>query len=149
MSGNTKRQRGALVVEFALVLAILLMLVFGLIEIGRALFKWNSAVEATRLGARTAAIVAVNDDAAVLAVMNAMMQGELEPANVTVDYSIDGAAFARNACVRGTCQFVRVRMVYVYRPALLFFQPALSLLPETMTMPSFVTTYPVEALGAG
>ena len=144
-----KRQRGAAVVEFALVLIILLLLVFGMIELGRALFKWNSAAEATRVGARTAAIVEVNDDAAVIAAMNTVMQGELDTSSVTVEYSIDGVNFGRNACVRGTCQFVRVSIAYEYRPVLIFFQPAISLLPETITMPSFATTYPVEALGAG
>jgi Flp pilus assembly protein TadG len=144
-----KRQRGAAVVEFALVLIILLLLVFGMIELGRALFKWNSAAEATRVGARTAAIVEVNDDAAVIAAMNTVMQGELDTSSVTVDYSIDGVNFGRNICVRGTCQFVRVRVAYEYRPVLIFFQPGISLLPETITMPSFATTYPVEALGAG
>ena len=144
-----KRQRGALVVEFALVLVILLLLVFGLIELGRVMFKWNSAVEATRIGARTAAIVAVNDDASVLSMMNTVMAGELEAGNVAVDYSIDGVTFGRGICVRGTCQFVRVRMAYAYKPALVIFQPAMSLLPETITMPSFATTYPVEALGGG
>lgn len=144
-----KRQRGAVVVEFALVLVILLLLLFGLLELGRALFKWNSAAEATRIGARTAAIVEVNDDAAVIAAMNTVMQGELDASNVTVDYSIDGVNFARNICVRGTCRFVRVRITYEYRPVLVFFQPAISLLPETIAMPSFATTYPVEALGAG
>jgi Flp pilus assembly protein TadG len=144
-----KRQSGAVVVEFALVLVILLLMVFGLIELGRVLFKWNSAAEATRIGARTAAIVEVNDDAAVIAAMNTVMQGELNTSNVTVDYSIDGVNFGRGTCVRGTCQFVRVRMAYEYRPVLVFFQPAISLLPEAIATPSFATTYPVEALGAG
>jgi Flp pilus assembly protein TadG len=144
-----RTQRGAAVVEFAIVLVILLLLLFGLLELGRALFKWNSAVEATRIGARTAAIVAVNDDAAVLSAMNKVMQGELEPANVTVEYSINGVDFAPDICVRGTCQFVRVSVAYVYRPLLIVFQPAMSLLPETIAMPSFATTFPVEALGAG
>lgn len=144
-----KRQRGAMVVEFALVLVILLLLVFGLLELGRALFKWNSAVEATRIGARTAAIVAVNDDAAVISAMNVVMQGEVNASTVAIDYSIDGVSFGRGTCVRGTCQFVRVRMVYEYRPVFVFFQPAISLLPETMAMPTFTTTFPVEALGAG
>lgn len=144
-----KRQSGSTVVEFALVLVILLLLVFGLLELGRALFKWNSAVEATRIGARTAAIVAVNDDAAVIAAMNVVMQDEVNASTVVIDYSIDGATFGRGNCVRGTCRFVRVRMTYEYRPVLVFFQPAISLLPETMAMPTFTTTYPVEALGAG
>jgi Flp pilus assembly protein TadG len=144
-----KRQHGAAAVEFAIVLVILLLLVFGLLEVGRALFKWNSAMEATRIGARTAAIVAVGDDAAVIAAMNTIMQDELEAGNVAVEYSIDGVTFGVGICVRGTCQFVRVSLDYVYHPVFVFFQPGISLLPEAITMPSFATTYPVEALGAG
>lgn len=144
-----KRQRGAAVVEFALVLVILLLLVFGLLEVGRALFKWNSAVEATRIGARTAAIVAIDDDAAVISAMNVFMQGELDEDKVSIEYSADGVVFGDGVCVRGTCQFVRVSLNYVYHPVFVFFQPGISLLPETITMPSFATTLPVEALGAG
>lgn len=144
-----KRQRGALAVEFALVLVVLLVLLFGLVELGRVVFKWNSAVEATRIGARTAAIVAVNDEASVLGAMNTVMMGELAAANVTVHYSVDGVTFGRNVCIRGTCQFVRVTLSYQYRPALVIFQPAMSLLPETISMPTFATTLPVEALGGG
>lgn len=144
-----KRSRGAAAVEFALLVTVLLLLLFGLIEIGRAIFKWNSATEATRVGARAAAIAAVGDRETVLGAMNTMMAGELGDANVTLDYSIDGTSFGNGICIRGTCQFVRVGIAYTYRPAFVLFQPAMSLLPETITMPSFATTLPVEALGGG
>ncbi|WP_048440728.1 TadE/TadG family type IV pilus assembly protein [Caenimonas sp. SL110] len=144
-----KRSRGAVAVEFALVVTVLLLLLFGLIELGRAIFKWNSATEATRVGARMAAISAVGDKAAVLGAMNTMMAGELQEANVELDYSVNGVTFGNGICIRGTCQFVRVRIAYTYRPAFILFQPAMSLLPETITMPSFATTFPVEALGGG
>ncbi|MES2633732.1 MAG: TadE/TadG family type IV pilus assembly protein [Pseudomonadota bacterium] len=144
-----KRSRGAVAVEFALVVTVLLLLLFGLIELGRAIFKWNSATEATRIGARMAAISTVGDKAAVLGAMNTMMAGELKDANVELDYSVNGVTFGNGICIRGTCQFVRVRIAYVYRPAFVLFQPAMSLLPETIAMPSFATTLPVEALGGG
>lgn len=134
-----KRQRGAAAVEFALVVILVIFLLFGLIEFGRALFKWNSAVDVTRRGARTAAIVAVGDSAAVLAEMRLIMP-ELEADNVTIEYSIDGD-FPGAACVRGTCRFVRVSVNYAFRPLVFF-------LPATIPMPPFSTTYPVEALGA-
>lgn len=134
-----KRQRGAAVVEFALVVILVIFLLFGLIEFGRALFKWNSAVDATRRGARTAAIVAVDDSAAVLAEMRLMMP-ELEAGNVAIEYSIDGN-FPGAACARGTCRFVRVSVNYAFRPLVFF-------LPGAIQMPPFSTTYPVEALGA-
>ncbi len=78
-----------------------------------------------------------------------MLAGELKDANVELDYSVNGVTFGNGICIRGTCQFVRVRIAYVYRPAFVLFQPAMSLLPETIAMPSFATTLPVEALGGG
>ena len=134
-----KSQRGALVVEFALVLIPLVLLIFGAIELGRALFTWNSAVDATRRGARTAAIVAVNDKDAVLAQMQLAMPG-LAAADVALEYSIDGN-FPGAACVRGTCRFVRVSV----NPS---FHPAVTFLPAAIPLPTFSTTLPVEALGS-
>jgi Flp pilus assembly protein TadG len=143
---RANRYRGAATVEFALVLVILLLLLFGMLEIGRALFKWNSAAEATRIGARTAAIVAVNDKAKVLAAMQPMMP-ELTADNVTLQYSTDGTSFGAS-CTPGTCMLVRVGVSYTYHPVLILFDPALSLLPESIRMPTLATTYTVEALGA-
>lgn len=134
-----KRPYGAALVEFALVVILMMALIFGLIEFGRAMFKWNSAVDATRRGARTAAIVAVGDSASVLAEMRTIMP-ELESGNVLIEYSIDGN-FPGAACVRGSCRFVRVSVSYVFVPAVFF-------LPVSIPMPPFYTTYPVEALGA-
>ncbi len=43
-------------VEFALVAALLLPMLFGVMELGRVLFVWNSAQEVTRRAARDAAV---------------------------------------------------------------------------------------------
>lgn len=133
------RQGGAAVVEFALVVILLIMLLFGMIELGRALFTWNSAVDATRRGARIASIAAVGDKNTVLAEMRLSMP-ELTAADVNLEYSIDGN-FPGAACVRGTCRFVRVSVNYVFVPAIFF-------LPAQIRMPPLYTTNPVEVLGA-
>lgn len=57
---HTKHQRGAALVEMAIVILVFLMLVFGVIEFARAIFEWSRLVEATRAGARYAI---VNDPA--------------------------------------------------------------------------------------
>jgi len=49
--GNS-RQYGAAMVEFAVLLPIFVILVFGLIELGRALFQTNTLTKAVNLGAR-------------------------------------------------------------------------------------------------
>lgn len=134
-----KAHRGVATVEFALVLSIVLLLLLGLVELGRVLFTWNSAVDATRRGARTAAIVALNDKPKVLAEMRLVMP-ELTAPEINVEYSIDGT-FPGAACVRGTCRFVRVSLTREFHPAVYF-------LPAVIPLPDFATTVPVEALGA-
>jgi Flp pilus assembly protein TadG len=42
------KQRGVVAVEMALILPVMLILVFGITELGRALYQYNSLVKATR-----------------------------------------------------------------------------------------------------
>jgi Flp pilus assembly protein TadG len=51
-----KTQKGAAMVEFAIIALLFFMILFGIIEFGRAFFTYNTLVEATRRGARVAAV---------------------------------------------------------------------------------------------
>lgn len=55
--------RGQALVEFALVLPLLLLLVFGIVEFGRYLFLKNTATNGARQGARQAAVTPLTWDA--------------------------------------------------------------------------------------
>ena len=79
-----RRSRGATVVEFAVVVIVLIFIVFGLVEMGRLFYQWNSAVDAVHRGARSAAIAAVGDKATVLHDMHIVFPG-LKDENVTLD----------------------------------------------------------------
>ena len=50
-------ERGALIVEFALIVPILFFLVFGIVDFGRAYFTMNNLAAAVREGARYASVV--------------------------------------------------------------------------------------------
>ena len=56
------QKRGQAIVEFALVLPLLLLLVVGLIEAGRAIFIYSSVTNASREAARYASAYGVNAD---------------------------------------------------------------------------------------
>lgn len=58
---SPKPERGAVAVEFAVVVTVFLMLLIGIIEWGRVLYQWNTTAEATRLGARMAVVCDLND----------------------------------------------------------------------------------------
>jgi Flp pilus assembly protein TadG len=54
--GDGTRDRGAVAVEFALLLPVLLLIVFGIIDFGRALNAQITLTQAAREGARLAAL---------------------------------------------------------------------------------------------
>ena len=61
MSTKTSRESGAALVEFAIIAPLLLLLVFGIIEFGRAYNAQNSLTHAAREGAREYAITQDQD----------------------------------------------------------------------------------------
>jgi Flp pilus assembly protein TadG len=52
----SRREKGATVVEFALVLLLFLMFTLSVMDAARLLFVWNGATESTRAGARYAVV---------------------------------------------------------------------------------------------
>lgn len=59
------RLAGMFTVEFALVVGMFLLLVFGLIEFARAMYLWNAAKEITSRAARAAAVTDFSDQNAM------------------------------------------------------------------------------------
>jgi Flp pilus assembly protein TadG len=55
-SRHPANRNGQAQTEFALVLPLLLLLIFGIIELGRVVFIYNSLADAARQGARVAAV---------------------------------------------------------------------------------------------
>jgi Flp pilus assembly protein TadG len=57
---NHKRQQGIAMTEFAIVLPVLLLLLFGVTELGRLLVRYNTLTKAVQDGARHAAAFGLN-----------------------------------------------------------------------------------------
>lgn len=76
-----KEKKGQTLVEMAIVLPILVALIFGMTDFARVLNGYLTTTEASREGARVAALSG-NDDAVVLAVNNAAPN--LDPTRLTV-----------------------------------------------------------------
>ena len=51
-----RNQTAASAAEFALVLPLLLLFIFGIIDVGRLMWEWNRAEKATQMGVRFAAV---------------------------------------------------------------------------------------------
>lgn len=127
------KQKGAAAVEFALIAMVFFILLIGVLEMGRVLFTWNAAAEATRFGARVAAVCDMND-AAILSRMQQIMPN-LAAANVSVAYLPSG-------CTTSNCQQVKVSIsnfqVTTHIPVV----------SAVLTVPRFTTTIPRESLNS-
>lgn len=96
-----RKQDGAVIIEFTLVLLLFLMFVFGILDFSRLLYTWQMANEATREGARYAVACAEpsNSDR-IKARMQALLP-QIAPSNVNVVWSPGG-------CDSTSCEAVTV-----------------------------------------
>lgn len=79
--------RGNAVIEFALVLPILLLVLFGITEFGRMILTTNILNTASREGARLAAVSPAGETAAIEARVNEVLTAaKVNPKAVTVEY---------------------------------------------------------------
>ena len=93
------RQRGANIVEFALVLLLFLTFLLAIIDFGRMLFTWNAATEATRAGARYAVVCDGTGNAGDVLARMQMLLPQITDIEV---------AWTPAGCSTATCQGVTV-----------------------------------------
>ena len=150
MRGLDKRsgQSGTTTVEFAVVATLLMTILFSVIEFGRALFVVNTLTEATRRGARLAAVCPLGDPKPVSAALFAPGGGDspvipgLTRGNVVIEYlDGSGAVIANPAANFNSIQYVRARITGFHLPLLI------PLLMPTLTLDGFAATLPRESLG--
>jgi Flp pilus assembly protein TadG len=131
------KQRGAALVEFAIVAALFWTVLIGVLEFGRVLFYWNTASEAVRLGARTA--VVCDADASVVKSRITALLPLLASSNVSLSYTPTNCD-SDPTTARNSCTFVTVSVSNVNVKTMIPF------LPVTLTMPPLTTTLPRESL---
>lgn len=103
-AAHRSRQTGSTAVEFALVLLVFLTFLLAVTDFGRMLYTWNAAAEATRAGARYAAVCdSGSNKPQVLAKMQQMVP-QLTDANLSLVWEDE----LGNACSPSTCMGVTV-----------------------------------------
>lgn len=131
--------RGQALVEFALILPILLILLLGILDFGRAIAAYNSVSNAARSGARVAI---VNQD---LTAIEAAVESEgISLGDIEVDFDPDvndkPACPADDCCPQIGC-IVEVRVTSSYVPA----TPIFSNIVGTIEVSS-ATRMPIESV---
>ncbi len=140
--------RGTTTVEFAIVGLLFFVVLFAVIEFGRAMFVMNTLAEGTRRGARLAVVCPVGDPKPASAAVfdnagngSALVAG-LTTANIQVQYLDANAAVIANPAVNFTqIRYVRVSVVGFTLPLVI---PTIM---PTLDMTGFSTTLPRESLG--
>ena len=144
---NKYRPHGLSTVEFAIVAVVLFMMIFGVIEVGRAFFVASALDEATRRGARMAAVCPINDPAiAQAAAFDTALIPGLDTTDIVVEYLDESAGVVPNPVDPAdlvTIRFVRVRVVGFQHQ---MFIPLVTALSQ-FTMPEYATIIPRESLG--
>ncbi len=141
------QQYGLSTVEFALVAAVLFMMIFAVIEVGRGFFVTSALDEATRRGARMAVVCPINDPAIFqAAAFNNGLIPDLDAGDISVEYLDAGGgiiATPANPASFILIRYVRVRVVgYLHQ---MFIPLAAALAP--FFMPEFAAVLPRESLG--
>lgn len=139
---TSSRQRGVAAVEFAIISSLLFTLLLGVIEMGRLLWTWNAAAEATRLGARLAVVCDIDRSmgAPIKSRMRTMLPA-LANANITIVY-MNPANTVDASCTNATCKAVRVSLSGYTHTAIIPF------VPMSLTLPSFTTTQRKEFMSS-
>jgi Flp pilus assembly protein TadG len=138
-----KKMRGVVTVEFAIVGGVLLMVIFGCLEFGRATYTMAALNEGTRRAARLAAVCPINDPKIAPAVNFAGVVGfnATVGGNVNLQYlDVNGTSLG-NAPAAGLVKYVQVSVTGYNIPLII---PGMNV---TITSPPFTATLPGESLG--
>lgn len=135
------KMRGVVTVEFAIVGAVLMIVLFGCLEFGRATYTLAALNEGTRRAARLAAVCPINDPVIAPAVNFAGLVGFNSASNVNLQYlDVNGAPLGGAPAVN-LVYYVQVGVTGYDIPLII---PGLNV---TITAPPFAVTLPAESLG--
>ncbi|MDG3087332.1 pilus assembly protein [Vibrio hannami] len=141
------RYKGIAIVEFTIVATALLIILFGIFEIGRFVYSVQMLNEVTRKVARLAAVCHVSDQNNIMGmaeIKNTLPAG-VSSADVVVEYLDEsGAIVADPMGSFGDISFVRARITNINYT---FLNVLESFNSESNLIPNFETTVPAENLG--
>lgn len=143
-----KKQQGTTLVEFALIIAGLLLLLFFIIELGRALFVYNALAEGTRRGARLAVVCPMSEIEKIKSAVifgndgSSLIAPGLTTANVQVSYL---NTQDKEEADGDNVSYVRVKIINYNHP---FLVPFIEYSGNgLLSVPGFTAVIPRESLG--
>jgi len=114
--GRPRGDSGQALVEFLIVFPVLLLLLFGIIEMGAAWRTYQVTTNAAREGARLTVLPSADEDEIRDAIDERLLRGGLSPANATVEFDCGGDCFGGAASPGDPAE---VRIAYPFEFAFL------------------------------
>ena len=138
-----RKQQGTTAVEFAFVGVVFFTVLFALIDFSRLYFNMAALDEATRRGARVAAVCPINDPKITQVALFEGLVPTLGAQHILVQYLDENGVVVESpgGAGYGTITYVRVA---IQDFELQTFIPGLS---SVLSTPAFTTTLPSESLG--
>lgn len=131
MVRHAKRERGASAVEFAILLPVLLLVIAGIVDLGRFLFTQISLTNAAREGARAAVVSSAN-----LSGIQSRVSAAAPGMALTTTASLCAPGSTQNSSVTTSTNFSWIML-----------GPALSLVGASQTLPQDVSATAVMRCG--
>lgn len=131
-----ENEKGASAVEFAIILPLFLIFVFGIIEFGVIMYNKAVVTNASREGARFGVLFApsVNTDSQIRARVNSYLSGGLSPINLggTSQFPLPDDDIDISPSVRTSQDRLTVSVTYQYD--FLFLPNFIPLLPQALSL---------------
>lgn len=139
-----RRQRGVAIVEFALVAMLLFTLLIGIMDFGRWLYTLNAAAEATRLGARLAAVCSKSDQNNIKEKMIFFVGrvSSVSKEQISIHYRPNDTCDPDWTATSNVCESVTVQLIEGDAGAK--FRTFIPFLAGSYAIPPFITTLPRE-----
>lgn len=106
-----KNDQGQALVEFMIVFPLLVLLIFGIIEMGAAWRTYQVTTNAAREGARLTVLPNADEADVRAAIANRLVNGGLDPASATVAFNCSGSCFGSG---RSTGEGAEVEIAYPF-----------------------------------
>jgi Flp pilus assembly protein TadG len=143
---SRKSERGATILEFAIVASVFLTAMFAVLEFGRLFWVQSALRDAARRGTRYA-ITRKNDAASLQAVKNMTVYGDPNANPSTAKPLVDGLTTSNVAVEYQNFNGILLSSRATVSITNYQFQFSIPLLGATITLPSYRTSLPGESAG--
>jgi Flp pilus assembly protein TadG len=132
--------------EFAMVVPLLILFIFGIIDVGRLMWEWNQAEKATQMGVRFAVVTTIVPTGLGdfdFTTLSGVLQGAPVSSAIFPGVSCTGTASTATCTCKGTCSFPTTANATAFNNIV----ARMNRIDSRITAPNVVVDYDPSGLG--